>query len=376
MPKRGEFPGLNKVRRTRADGSIVIHYYLRSTGKKIEGRFGSKEFRENYQRARLRDTASPDSFSGLIALYRAAPDFTSLADATQRQYRRYLDMIESRFGGMPVSALEDRRVRGDFMAWRDEMLAKPKTADYVMQVLSRVISFGFDRGLVSVNWAHKIQKVYSSDRSEIIWQPDDVARFMAVASIPLCRAMALALFTGQRQQDLLALTWPQYDGEVISIRQKKTGSRVVVPVHPQLKSIIGGIPKDNAVMLTTITGRPWTAANFKKEWRKATLAAGIEELHFHDLRGTAITLLADRGCTVPEIASITGHSFANVNTILSKYLARNRALAVAAMKRLENGEGTVLQTAADRFANVAVENNKSDAQSIVIADIIGTSGKR
>jgi hypothetical protein len=34
----------------------------------------------------------------------------------------------------------------------------------------------------------------------------------------------------------------------------------------------------------------------------------IVELHFHDIRGTTITMLAEAGCTLPEIVSITGHT--------------------------------------------------------------------
>jgi hypothetical protein len=47
-------------------------------------------------------------------------------------------------------------------------------------------------------------------------------------------------------------------------------------------------------------------------------------------------MLAEAGCTVPEIASITGHSLRSVETILEKYLARTRALAESAIAKLEN----------------------------------------
>ncbi|SEM02487.1 hypothetical protein SAMN04515666_106506 [Bosea lupini] len=51
-------------------------------------------------------------------------------------------------------------------------------------------------------------------------------------------------------------------------------------------------------------------------------------------------MLAEAGCTVPEIASITGHSLKTVNTILEKYLSRTRALAEAAMAKFENAPAT------------------------------------
>jgi integrase len=43
------------------------------------------------------------------------------------------------------------------------------------------------------------------------------------------------------------------------------------------------------------------------------------DLHFHDLRGTAVTRLALAGCTVPQIAAITGHSPRDVDKILKAH---------------------------------------------------------
>ena len=57
---------------------------------------------------------------------------------------------------------------------------------------------------------------------------------------------------------------------------------------------------------------------------------------FHDLRGTAVTRLAIAGCTVPEIATITGHSLRDVGAILdSNYLDRDPMLAESAIAKLE-----------------------------------------
>ena len=47
----------------------------------------------------------------------------------------------------------------------------------------------------------------------------------------------------------------------------------------------------------------------------------LVQLHFHDTRGTAITMLAEAGASVPEIAAITGHSY-----LLEMYLPRTRHL--------------------------------------------------
>ena len=76
----------------------------------------------------------------------------------------------------------------------------------------------------------------------------------------------------------------------------------------------------------------------------------MTDLTFHDLRGTAVTQLAKAGCTVPEIATITGHSLKtitghslkDVGTILdSHYLNRDSALGELAIRKLERGTKTL-----------------------------------
>ena len=59
------------------------------------------------------------------------------------------------------------------------------------------------------------------------------------------------------------------------------------------------------------------------------------DLHFHDLRGTAVTRLALSNCSVPEIPAITGHTIATVEQILdAHYLGGRVELAESAIKKL------------------------------------------
>lgn len=75
---------------------------------------------------------------------------------------------------------------------------------------------------------------------------------------------------------------------------------------------------------------------FRRAWRDAYGKSGLtEDLHFHDLRGTAVTMLDEAGRTVPEIATITGHSVAHVQEIIDRYLARTRELAESAIAKLD-----------------------------------------
>lgn len=88
-------------------------------------------------------------------------------------------------------------------------------------------------------------------------------------------------------------------------------------------------------MLTTTRGEKWKSG-FGSLFSKKKKAAGLGELTFHDLRGTAVTRLALAGATVPEIAAVTGHSMSHVEEILTAhYLGGKVELADQAMIKLE-----------------------------------------
>jgi integrase len=82
----------------------------------------------------------------------------------------------------------------------------------------------------------------------------------------------------------------------------------------------------------------WQPNAFRKAWGDACRRAAIRDLTFHDLRGTAVTRLAEAECSAAEIASITGHSMRDVGAILDQYLARTGKIALAAIAKLERGK--------------------------------------
>lgn len=152
------------------------------------------------------------------------------------------------------------------------------------------------------------------------------------AAEPLVRALMLAIWTGQRQGDLLKLTWKAYDGHSIYLRQSKTGAHVRMKVSEELKSYLDGVPRGNSVtILTNGQGQPW-ATGFKSSWRKAVEKAGIEGKTFHDLRGTFVTLAYRNGASIKEIAEVSGHSEKDAEGIIRKHYL----VSSAAVESIEN----------------------------------------
>ena len=104
------------------------------------------------------------------------------------------------------------------------------------------------------------------------------------------------------------MTWSDYDGEGIFVTQQKTGTKLDLPIHPDLKSILEIAPKTNDVILLTEFGKPFTVAGYGSWINAAIRAAGLpRECVAHSLRKAAVRRMAEAGCTPHEVAAITGH---------------------------------------------------------------------
>jgi integrase len=347
---RARIPGVNTVPKRLASGEVKTYYYHRATETRLPGKPGSKEFLAAFAAAEatLKDRLQ-DVYAGLIRAYTLSPEFrTKLAPSTQAEYRRMLTKSEAKFATLPVAALEDREVRRVFLDWRAEVFetSGPREADNRLSAISAMLTWAVERAWLSTNHLAGFKRLYSSNRAEKIWLPEHVDAFWSVASVEMQRALFLALHTGQRQGDILKLTWSNYDGTFLTFRQGKSarngrlGNQVVIRCTKALQRMLDSLPRDGLLILSTSTGRPWTARHFGKQWELAATKAGITDLHFHDLRGTSVTLFAENKCTTLEIAAITGHSFKTVNTIIEKYLPRTRVLADQAIFNWENGRAT------------------------------------
>lgn len=348
---RVQLKGVASATKELADGTKVTYYYAWRGGPRLVGEPGTPDFIASYNAAvATRRLAPSGRLSQPIDTYLDSAEFESLSERSKIDYRRYADKIREKFGSMPLSAVEDPRARGTFKAWRDEIALKSKrSADYAWMVLARILSVAKDRGLIAVNQCEKGGRLYSSDRAEIIWTADDIELFCKTASPVLQFALLLALWTGQRLGDLLKLTWSAYDGQYIRLQQSKgarkgkSGPRVTIPVSKVLKAALDEAKQSacTTTILCTSRGTPWTADGFKTSWGKAYKRSALAPgLHFHDLRGTAVTRLALAGCTVPEIAAITGHAMKDVEKILeAHYLGGRIQLAESAIEKLDAAYG-------------------------------------
>jgi integrase len=115
----------------------------------------------------------------------------------------------------------------------------------------------------------------------------------------------LALETAMRQGELVNLRWEHVHlaRRIAHLPDTKNGEPRTVPLSTAALKILRSLPR-------SLTGQVFvglTSEAVKRAFARAVRRAGIDDLHFHDLRHEATSALFERGLNIMEVASITGH---------------------------------------------------------------------
>jgi integrase len=303
-----------------------------------------------------REAPTPsDKFRSVVRSWRASPEWEQLAASTKGVWRRHVDLIEERWGDAPTSVWNDPRMKAKVVAWRNSRKDKPRTADIGVTVLSALLKWAMlsGHGIVA-NAAAEVPNLYrGGNRQEIIWLPEDIERFAAVAEKEgkpwVLDGLRLAALTGLRLADLVSLTFDHVgEGAITKTALKKSRGkrfRVTIPKTEELGALLAELrdrPRQEGVNTVLVNGygRPWTPGGFGGSFNSIRNVAGIVHVddegterrkHLHDVRGTFCTiLLTEWELTDEEAAEIMGWSKERVSGIRKVYVDGNRlAMAIA-----------------------------------------------
>ncbi|GAB1364729.1 hypothetical protein MASR1M32_39650 [Rhodobacter sp.] len=263
--------GLHRVRHRLADGSLRTHYYAWRGGPRIEAAYGTPAFVDAFRAAtagRNRASHHSGTMQALLNDYQQSPDFTGLSDATRKGYQRRIRRIETEYGSLPEAAINSPHIRGEFLGWRDRIAESsgPREADYCFAVLARAISWAHNRRRVLSNPCEKPGRLYTSDRRDSIWLEAEIAAMLEAMSPHVALPFRIALEAGQRECDILRLTWAAYDGASIKLRQSKGGRRLTVPLTEDLRAVLDAAKasRRGLTICETLKGDRWTLDGFKR----------------------------------------------------------------------------------------------------------------
>jgi integrase len=195
---------------------------------------------------------------------------------------------------------------------------------------------------------------------------DEARRLLESAGEDRLEALyVLAIHTGMRQGELLALSWQDVDlenavasvrrtltrsgGKVVFGKPKTKKSRRSIRLTPQavealrvhLKrqlqdiEILGDRYQDQGLVFTTNTGAPINPSNLRQRSFASLLKrAGLPHMRFHDLRHTCATLLLSRGVHPKLVQELLDH--ATIAITLDTYSHVMPSMGDATAKALED----------------------------------------
>ena len=326
MSKKSSRKAGRVVRYTRVDGTVVTKRYAPYQPKaKGPGR----------------------TVGDMIAGWERSPNWAKLAPRTQAQYQTYLRHLLV----VEKAAVKDIK-RAQLLDIRDAVMTAKGAGAAIAFARTTSAAFGWavDRGWIEHSPAVRLQRDVPHGNLPA-WTEGDVD--LALTHLPehLRRAVVLALYTGQRRGDLIAMPWTAYDGAHIRLTPEKTRRHqnahpLVIPALPVLRRELDAWRPDiagSSPILTTRFGEPWRlGSNLSKQLQDhlGRIPGFPAGRNIHGLRKLAATRLAEAGCNLQEIASITGHQTLAMIQLYTRSVDQARAAESASEKlarRLKGG---------------------------------------
>lgn len=145
-------------------------------------------------------------------------------------------------------------------------------------------------------------------QGRIRWlEPDEEARLLDACRASRARHLAavvtVALETGLRKGELLALTWDRVDQSrgVVRLEVTKSGRRREVPMRQVVYAILAALPGPRQ-------GRVWPSRAIRSAFETAVEMAQLDNFHFHDCRHHFASWFVMRGGSLQALKTILGHA--------------------------------------------------------------------
>ena len=334
-----------------------VRVYVRRHGRKTRIREtpGTDEFMAAYRAALVGDRLSPmpgnnkreaanGSLRWLVENYYQSAEYRRLGQSTRRVRKSILDGLCEDHGNKPFAMMEPKHVR----MIRDQKADFPGAANLRVKALRQVFNWAIEDDCAGRNPAREVPYLPPNNPDGIhTWSVEEVRQFERRHPMGTRARLALALllYTGVRRSDVVLLgRQMEHDGNLCFREVKGQAKQVkdrVIPILPELRTVVDATPSGHLTYITTPFGKPYTRDAFGKWFRKRCDEAGLRHCSAHGLRKAGATIAAENGATEHQLMAMFGWDSPKQAAIYTRKANRNR-LAAEAMHKLvprqtENG---------------------------------------
>jgi integrase len=348
------------ARRTRGEGSVTFKKKLKLWAAKVpidefdaKGRrkfayaYGKTAEEASRKRANLQQKVNDNAMTephrmtvmDLMAAYLEHKQ-ARVKPRTHELYERdVVKFINPKLGGILISKLMPLQIE----RMQSEVLRKhgARTAKGARDTLSRALRQAVRWRLMMYNPADGVDAVKPKTAEMEVWEPEEVRHFLEVArTSPLFALFYLALTTGMRRGELLALSWKDVllgalnpsitvRNTVSMVRNKVTlgdpktgkgarrialyGDQVDVLIAHQAaqeieRSSVGSVLQNQGFVFPSEVGTVLSPGNFEgRHWYPLRSKSQCTPIRFHDIRHTYASLAIRAGMDIRLLADRLGH---------------------------------------------------------------------
>jgi integrase len=303
------------------------------------GKAQEKELRGLATRGTRRDVARL-TVSNVIAEYLKDPEVAALRTFSDTE--RLTTWWSDNYGNVRV-------LDANQLTWRearDKLQEKQGraagTINRYLSAMRATWNWGISASLVPADRPWPASRLMLSEprgRTRFLSDVEITALLKAAESDKRIRAaIIVAVSTGLRQGEMLRLKWADVDltGAKVTVRESKNGEQR--QVHLPVTAVDALKERRDAPIASLIhpfvteSGSALKKAWLETRWRVVRDAAGLKDFHWHDLRHSCASYLAQSGATLLEIGGQLGHKSPSVTL---RYAHLMQATATPAHAKLD-----------------------------------------
>ncbi|MEW6472922.1 MAG: tyrosine-type recombinase/integrase [Actinomycetota bacterium] len=216
-----------------------------------------------------------------------------------------------------------------------------RTMQAAHQVLGMALRQAVRQGVIPSNPADLVDAPAPRKEPLDVVSPAEARTLLAAAQdVSYGPLWTLALTTGMREGEILALRWRDVDLDagIVHVRHGKTrAARRAVPlteVARQSLSAVAGARKPEDLVFSTRNGTPISPRNLLRAWHAFSQQVLGRRLSFHALRHSAATLMLGQGVGLRTVSDVLGH--ANIRITSDTYVEVLDNLKVEAARHMDD----------------------------------------
>lgn len=215
------------------------------------------------------------------------------------------------FGSSPLHRIDGSAVR----QWFDNYsVTAPGGANRTLDVLRQILNYAVECEYLTSNPADGIIRNRRMRLTRFLSRPE-ITRLHAALDAHKGREsgrqqaeiIRLLLLTGCRKSELVNLQWSDIDGDILRLRDSKSGPRTVL-LNSNARIILARQPRTDSTYVFPASESSRPRSSELSLWRKVRRQARIEDVRLHDLRHTFASHAVMQNVPLPVVSRLLGHA--------------------------------------------------------------------